>query len=89
MIFYIYYIKTNTIKDPSLDSRFDLDTSFIIIFREESKAEQWVPCKIGEEIAFILLEKFFDSLDYIEENIVRWLFEMKDLIGKISKGTHI
>ncbi len=40
-------------------------------------------------IASILLEEFLDSLGCVEEDIVWWSFEMKDLVGEVSRGTHI
>lgn len=53
--------------------------SFIMIFIKRNKIGQLVPYKIREEIAFMLLEEFFNSLDYIEKDVVWCLFEIKDL----------
>ncbi len=35
------------------------------------------------------LEEFLDSLGYVEEDVVWWLFEIKDLVGKVSEGMRI
>ncbi len=60
-----------------------------MILIEESKTGQLVTRKIGDEIAFMPLEIFLDNLGYVKENVVWWLFEMKDLVGDISGGTCI
>ena len=59
-----------------------------MIFIKESKTEQLVPCKVGKKIAFLLLEKFFDSQNCIEEDGIWLLFEMKYLVDKKSRGIH-
>ncbi len=45
--------------------------------------------EVGEGISSIPLEEFLDSLGCVEEDAVWWSFEMKDLVGKVSGGTHI
>ena len=40
-----------------------------MIFIKKSKLEQLILCKIREKIAFILLDKFFNYLDYIKKNL--------------------
>ncbi len=60
-----------------------------MILIEKSKTEQLVPREFGERIDSMSLEEFLDSLDCIEEDVVWWLFEMKNLVGKVPKGTHI
>ncbi len=62
---------------------------FIMILIEKSKTERLVPREVGKRIAFMPLEKFFDSLGCVEEDAVWWLFEIKDLVGKVSGGTRI
>lgn len=53
------------------------------------KSWNLVPQKVGEEIALMLLDKFFDYLGCIEKDAVWWIFKMKDLIGKIPGGLYI
>ncbi len=60
-----------------------------MIFIEESKTGQLIPYKVGERIASILLEEFLDSIDCVKKNIVWWSFEMKDLVGKVSRSMYI
>ena len=43
---------------------------FIIILIEESKIEQLVSCEVEERMASMPLEKNFNSLNYIEEDVV-------------------
>ena len=60
-----------------------------MIIIKESKIRQLIPCKVGEEITSMLLEKFLDNLSCIEENAFWWSFKMKDLVGKISGDIRI
>lgn len=43
--------------------------------------KQLIFCKIGPKIAFVLLEKFLNSLGYRIKDTIVWLFEIKDLIS--------
>lgn len=45
--------------------------SFIMIFIGENKTRQLVFREVRKEIVFMPLEEFFDSLDYIEKDIVK------------------
>ena len=63
--------------------RFDPNMLFTMILIEESKTGQLVSRKVGKKIVSMPLEKFFDSLNCIEEDAVWWLFEMKDFVGEV------
>ena len=41
-----------------------------MILIEKSKTRQLISCKVGEKIASMLLEKFFDSFGYVKEDVV-------------------
>ncbi len=60
-----------------------------MILIKESKTERLVTREVKEGIASMPLEEFLDSLGCVEEDAVWWLFEMKDLVGEVSKGTCI
>ncbi len=60
-----------------------------MILIEKSKTGQLVPYKFGEGIASMSLEKKIFSLGSVKEDVVWWLFEMKDLVGEISRGMYI
>ncbi len=50
---------------------------------------RFVPHEVRERIVSMLLEKFFDSLGYVEEDVARFLFEITYLVGRVSGSTHI
>lgn len=76
-------------KNQTSDPEFDPDTPFTIILIEKSKTGQLLLRKLREKIASIRLEEFLDSLDCIEEDVVQWSFEIKDLVVKILSGIYI
>ncbi len=89
LIFYIYQVKSNTIKDSIPDPGFDPDTPFTMNLIEKSKTGRLIPPKTGERIASMPLEEFLDGQGYVEEDAVWWSFEIKDLVGEVSKGSYI
>lgn len=66
----MYSVKSNTIKDLILDSGFNPDTPFIMVLIEESKSRNLAHRKVAERIASMPLDKFFDCLGYVEEDVV-------------------
>lgn len=62
---------------------------FIMILIEKSKTGQLISCKVGEKIAFILLEEFLNSLGYVEKDAILRSFEITDLVGEISRRMRI
>lgn len=59
------------------------------MFIKKSKARCLVSRKVDKKIASILLNKFFDCLDCVEEDAAWWLFKIKDLVGKVLRGIYI
>lgn len=60
-----------------------------MILIEEIKTIQLISRKIGEKISFIPVKEFLNSLNYIKKDTIWWLFEIKDLVAKISGDTYI
>lgn len=70
----MYQIKSNTIKDPSQDLKFNLDMLFTMVTIDENKAKQLVPHKVGEKIVSMMLKKYLDSLGHVKKDTVKKLF---------------
>ena len=49
---------------------------------EENKSGKLSPQEIGEGIASMPLDEFFDCLNCAEKDAVWWSFRMNDLVGK-------
>ena len=48
----------------------------------------FVYCEVGEIIASIPLDEFFDYFNCIKKDIPWWSFKMEDLVSKIIKDLY-
>ncbi len=60
-----------------------------MILIEVDKGRKLRPRQVGESIASMPLEEFFDFLGCREEDTVWWSFNMKDLVHKGTGGLYI
>lgn len=60
-----------------------------MILIKKSKSEHLVLSKLDKKIIFILLDKIFDYLSCIEEDIILWSLEIKDWVSKVSRDIYI
>lgn len=82
-------MKSTKIKERILPLEYDLDTSFTIILIKKNKSENLGLKKVGKSIVFILLDKFFNYFNCIEEDIVWWSFRRNDFIDKSKEKKEI
>ena len=62
---------------------------FIMVLIKLDKKGKLRLSQIGENIASILLDKFFDYFNCMEKNVIWWSFNIKDLIYKRTKKLYI
>ena len=60
-----------------------------MVLMEVDKGEKLRSCQVEEGIASMPLDKFFDYLSCIEEDVVWWSFKMKDLVHEKTGGLRI
>ncbi len=60
-----------------------------MVLIEVDKGGKLRPCQVGESIASMPLDKFFDCLGCMEEDAVWWSFNMKDLVHERIGGLRI
>ena len=60
-----------------------------MVLMEIDKGGKLRPCQVGEGIAFMPFDKFFDCLSCMEEDAVWYSFNMKDFIHKKTGGLRI
>lgn len=62
---------------------------FIIVFIKIDKDKKLKPYQVGESIAFMPFNKFFNYLSYIDKDFIWWLINIKNLIYKKTRGLYI
>lgn len=82
-------VKRNTIRDSTPPSEIDPDTPTTMVLMEVDKAGQLRHRQVGEGIASMPLDEFFDCLCCVEEDAVWWSFKMKDLFSEGTGGTRV
>lgn len=58
---------------------------FIIILIKKNKSRKFSPYKVRESITTISFDKFFDYFNYAKKEIIKYLFEINDIINKSVK----